>query len=281
MPVICVGNLSAGGTGKTPTVRALCERIAARGGAPHVVSRGYGGRARGPLTVGGGHSATEVGDEPLMLAQAFPVHVSRDRAAGARHAAAAGAGAIVLDDGFQNPDPAKDLSLVVVDAEAGFGNGRVIPAGPLREPVEAGLARAALVLAIGPREARGAFLASRAWPVPVTEAGLEPIDGEAWRDRRVLAFAGIGRPERFFETLRGLGAEVVETVPLADHQPIPPTRLSALESRARRLGADLACTEKDAMRLSPTDRGRVSPLRVRLVPADWTPIDAALERIGL
>ena len=281
VPVVCVGNLTAGGSGKTPTVLALCERLAARGATPHVVTRGHGGRTRGPLTVEPGHAAREVGDEPLLLARTAPVHVARDRAAGARRAVAAGAGAIVLDDGFQNPDPAKDLSLVVVDAEAGFGNGRVIPAGPLREPVAAGLARADLVVAIGPPEARAALLASRPWPVRVVEARLEPLGGEAWRGRRVLAFAGIGRPERFFATLRGLGAEVAASVPLADHQPVPPARLARLEARARDLGATLACTEKDAMRLAPEDRGRVSALPVRLAMEDWAPVDAALARLGL
>ena len=281
VPVICAGNAALGGTGKTPTAIALCERLAERGLAPHVVTRGHGGRERGPLTVGPGHDAAAVGDEPLVIARVAPVHVARDRAAGARHAVAAGAGAIVLDDGLQNPDPAKDLSLLVVDAERGFGNGRVMPAGPLREPVAAALARADLVVAIGPPDARAALLAGWRPSRPVVEARLEPSGGAAWRGRRVLAFAGIGRPERFFATLRALGAEVVEAVPLGDHAPIPPALLDRLERRARGLGAGLACTEKDAVRLAPADRGRVSALPVRLAVEDWAPIDAALARIGL
>ena len=280
VPVICVGNAVAGGAGKTPAVLALCERLEARGRRPHVVSRGHGGRARGPLTVAG-QDASEVGDEPLLIARAHPVHVARDRAAGARLAVERGAEAIVLDDGLQNPDPAKDLSLLVVDAAAGFGNGRVIPAGPLREPVEAALARSDMLLAVGRPEARAALLASRLWPVPAVEARLEAPDGAAWRGRRVLAFAGIGRPERFFETLLGLGVEIAEAVPLADHAPIPSRRLDRLEARARALGAELACTEKDAARLAPRDRPRVAALPVRLVVEDWTPLDAALGRLGL
>lgn len=281
VPVICVGNAVAGGAGKTPTAVALCERIAARGHAPHVVSRGYGGRARGPLTVTAAHDAREVGDEPLLIARAAPVHVARDRAAGARHAVAAGAGAIVLDDGLQNPDPGKDLSLLVVDAAAGFGNGRVIPAGPLREPVAAALARAGLVVAIGAPEERAALLGRWRPARPVVEARLAPVGGEAWRGRRVLAFAGIGRPERFFATLRDLGVEVAGAVALGDHARIAPARLDRLEARARRLGAELACTEKDAVRLAPEDRARVSALPVRLAVEDWAPIDAALDRLGL
>ena len=280
VPVICVGNAVAGGAGKTPTVRALCDRLAARGRAAHVVTRGHGGRLRGPVTVTAGHTAAEVGDEPLLLARDHPVHVARDRAAGARLAVERGAEAIVLDDGLQNPQPAKDLTLMVIDAEVGFGNGRVIPAGPLREPVEAALARTDLVLAAGPPDARAALRRSRPWPVPVIDGWLEPLGGVAWRGRRVVALAGIGRPERFFATLRGLGAEVVEAVALADHAPIPPALLDRLEARAEREGATLACTEKDAVRLAPRDRDRVAPLPVRMA-LDPPRLDAALDRLGL
>ena len=280
VPVICVGNAVAGGAGKTPTVLALCDRLAARGHAPHVVSRGHGGRTRRPTTVTG-RSAAEVGDEPLLLALHHPVHVARDRGAGAALAVARGAGVIVLDDGMQNPDPAKDLTVMVVDAEVGFGNGRCIPAGPLREPVAAALRRTGLVVAIGPSAAVETLRASRRWPVPFVGARLDPVGEAAWRGRRAVAFAGIGRPERFFATMRGLGVEVVEAVPLADHAPIPPALLDRLEAEARRRGAVLACTQKDRMRLAPRDRDRVEALAVRLTPQDWAPIDAAFDALGL
>lgn len=280
VPVICVGNLTAGGSGKTPTVIALLGRLAARGIAAHVVSRGHGGSLAGPVRVDERrHRADEVGDEPLLLAAFAPVWVGRDRAAAARAAADAGAQAIVMDDGFQNPDLAKDLSIVVVDAGFGFGNGRVLPAGPLREPVADGLARAGLVLAIGSPDERARLGA--AWPVvavpPVVGGCLAPLPtGMDWAGLRALAFAGIGRPEKFYATLRGVGAEIVATRSFGDHEPYPPRILARLDSEARALGAQLVTTEKDAARLPAAFRLRVLVLPVRLEVADWGALDAAL-----
>jgi tetraacyldisaccharide 4'-kinase len=280
VPVICLGNLVAGGAGKTPATMALAARLAARGVAVAVVSRGYGGRLAGPLRVDPArHRAAEVGDEPLLLATLAPTYVARDRAAGVRMAEAAGAGAILLDDGFQNPSVARDLSLVVVDAERAFGNARCLPAGPLREPVAAGMARAQATLAIGPAAAQTAFagrwgdLVAR----PLLTGRLEPLaTGMDWRGQRVLAFAGIARPERFFATLAGLGAEVVRAVPLADHAPLAPALVERLLAEARSLGAEPVTTEKDAVRLPPAWRGRVLILPVRLRLDDPAALDALL-----
>ncbi|MHA1599735.1 MAG: tetraacyldisaccharide 4'-kinase [Alphaproteobacteria bacterium] len=270
IPVICVGNLVAGGAGKTPVALALISALTARGLAPHALSRGYGGTEAGPIRVDPSrHTAGDVGDEALLLAAIAPSWVARDRAAGALAITAAGggasAGAIVMDDGFQNPSLAKDLSLLVVDGDYGFGNERLIPAGPLRERVADGLARADAVVVLQPdRLGIAARLSAR---LPVLSAQLSPTtDGARLTGKRVLAFAGIGRPEKFFTTLDSLGAELVGRRAFADHHRYRPPEIEEILARAKSLDALPVTTEKDAMRLPPALRARVHVLAVTV---DW------------
>jgi tetraacyldisaccharide 4'-kinase len=280
VPVICVGNVNLGGTGKTPTVIEIITRLIALGRKPHVVSRGYKGSLAGPVRVDPAHhSANEVGDEPVLLSAFAPTWVARDRLAGAKAAHSAGAQVIVLDDGLQNPDLAQDLSILVVDAGVGFGNGLVFPAGPLREPLKNAMSRSDIVLSIGNATEQNSL--SRNWPVlrtrPSAQGALEPLPtGMDWQGLRVLAFAGIGRPQKFFDTLRSLGAEVVQTRAFDDHQQLPRTILLRLEAEADQLAAQLVTTEKDAARLPSGFQTRVLTLPVRLKLSDAGTLESAL-----
>lgn len=283
VPVICIGNLNAGGTGKTPTAIAFAQRLLDRNVAVHAVSRGYGGSLDGPVRVNEqNHTADQVGDEPLLLGAFLPTWVAKDRLAGAKAAVDAGAQAILLDDGFQNPALQKDLSIIVVDAGKGFGNGRVIPSGPLREPVGKGLERADFILSIGPQnlQERFADLWANALTIPHITGELCPLKmGMDWEGTRAIAFAGIGHPEKFFASLRASGVEIVREVALSDHQPFTDALLHRIESDARQLGAQMVTTEKDAARLPAAFRPKVLTFPVRLKIDDWSAVDVALDRL--
>jgi tetraacyldisaccharide 4'-kinase len=268
--VICVGNLVAGGAGKTPVTMGLADWFAARGIAVQVVARGYGGRLAGPIRIDPSrHDAGEVGDEALLLAARAPAWIARNRAAGVAAAAAEGAAAILLDDGFQNPTIDKTLSLLVVDAGYGFGNQRVMPAGPLRENLRRGLARAdaAVLLAVSGDEKPAIAAEELASVLPVIPAVLSPIAGGRFAGERVYAFAGIGRPARFFATLRALGAKLEAEYAFPDHCRYRETDIKALWAAAHGARARLVTTAKDFVRLPLAARAGIDVIEVEV---QWT-----------
>ena len=257
IPVLCVGNYHVGGAGKTPAVLALAKMLRELGETPVVLSRGYGGRLRGPIKVDAErHVAADVGDEPLMMARTVPVVVARDRVDGVALARSQGASVILMDDGFQNPAIAKDASLIVIDGERGLGNGCVFPAGPLRAPLQAQFERTDALIVVGDGPAAKAVAAAvAARGKPVLSAHLKPHDGSvaSLRGKRALAFAGIGDPARFFRTLRGSGIEVVGERAFADHHPFSKGEIETLIAEAKRDGLTLVTTEKDLARLRKAD----------------------------
>lgn len=280
VPVLCVGNLVAGGAGKTPVALALGRALIRRGLKVAFLSRGYGGSEAGPLQVlPNRHTARDVGDEPLLLAEAAPTWIARDRAAGARMAADAGADIILLDDGFQNPSLAKTMSVLVVDGGYGFGNGHVIPAGPLREPISQGLARADAVMLLG--DDPGGLEDALRDVLPVFRGRLQPTRASAGlRGERAIAFAGIGRPEKFFDTLRSLGVELIGTRSFGDHEQYRGEDLIDLIAKAEQEDALLLTTSKDHVRLPEELRLLIRRVDVELVWDDPTGIEALLDRIA-
>ncbi|MBT9289440.1 tetraacyldisaccharide 4'-kinase [Prosthecodimorpha staleyi] len=285
VPVVAVGNFVMGGAGKTPTALALAGLAAGRGAHPAIVLRGYGGTARGPVRVDPDrHDATQVGDEAAMIAaRGVPAYVARDRRAGIRLAAAEGADLVILDDGFQNGTIGRDLALVVVDGGYGLGNGRVFPAGPLRAPIAVQAGMADLVLRIG----QGAGVPALPGFAGATMQGrLVARDPAGWRGRRVLAFAGIGRPEKFGDTLAALGADVAGLRPFPDHHAYSEGEARRLLVEAAALGAELVTTEKDIVRLAGFRSGaraelaaRTAVLTVDLAIDDPAALVLALDRL--
>lgn len=254
MPVICVGNLTAGGSGKTPIAIAIADALRQRGHKPFFLTRGYGGSEKGPALASRAHSAAMMGDEALLLTRSAPTVVARDRAAGARLARKKGATVLVMDDGHQNFSLRKTVSLVVVDAQTGFGNGFQIPAGPLREPVKQGLSRADAVILVG-----DGMPGLPGFEGPVLRARLV-ADATAFTARPVFAFAGIGRPEKFIASLEQADAHVVGSCFFADHHPYSETEIDQLKMIAG--DATLVTTEKDFVRLTTAQREGIRALKV-------------------
>jgi len=266
VPVLCIGNPTVGGAGKTPAAIAVARLLIAAGDRPAFLTRGYGGNSTGPILVEAAHDSVEVGDEPLLLARVAPTIVSRDRAAGARRAIAQGATVLVMDDGFQNPALQKDLAILVIDGARGVGNGRVIPAGPLRAPLAPQLARAQALLIVG--EVAAAM--PPASGLPTFHARLVPDSAalSSLQGRRALAFAGIGNPEKFFATLAaaGINAQIQRGFP--DHHRYRAADAAALLGEAERHDLALVTTEKDLARMQGDGGLAALAARTRALPVE-------------
>ncbi|MFN4185793.1 MAG: tetraacyldisaccharide 4'-kinase [Hyphomonas sp.] len=275
IPVVCIGNLTTGGAGKTPVTEAIRNRINERGLRAASLSRGHGGSQRGPLKVDAArHAYREVGDEPLLLAQSGEAWIGRGRPEAARAMSADGAQVIVMDDGHQNPSLQKDLTLIVIDAGAPFGNGHVLPKGPLREKVPEGLARANAVVLMGegpvPREVVASGL-------PVLRARLAPVARPPAGP--LVAFAGIGRPQKFFDSLAEAGGHLADAVPFADHHPYGKGDLQFLRRLAQEHSARLITTSKDHVRLPLEAAQEIHAWPVTALFDDMAALDAVLAPI--
>jgi tetraacyldisaccharide 4'-kinase len=280
-PVICVGNLTAGGTGKTPVAAAIAARLREHGHSPAILLRGYGGTVTYPLKIDPHtHTAEGVGDEALLHARTTPTWIAARRALAAAPAIKAGANVLVMDDGHQHPSLFKNLSLVVVDGRTGFGNGRIIPAGPLREAIKPGLARADAVVLMGEdRAGVGGFLSEHS---PVLRARLVPgVEAQGLRGQRVVGFAGLGDPQKFLETLIDVGAHVVAFHPFGDHYGYGPADIQPILDEAYAVNAVPVTTAKDAVRLDPDQRQQVNVLTVTAAWEDESALDGLLGKIGL
>lgn len=278
IPVICVGNVVMGGAGKTLVSTDLAERLKAKGQTPHIIMRGYGGNMSAPTKVDLNlHNASDVGDEALLLARTASTWVGAQRADVANHATEDGATVLIMDDGFQNPSLAKDLCLLVVDANYGFGNGRICPAGPLRESIQNAASRAHAVISLG------GSLPENEIDLPAFVGYTEPTSNAAdIHGKRVVAFAGIGRPEKFFNSLKAAGAELTETVSFPDHHPFSNVEIENVLAKAKAQNSIAITTEKDFVRIPAALRADIISFPVIL---RWVQADAfegfILERTGL
>ena len=275
VPVLCIGNVTLGGAGKTPVCRDIAQRLKDLGWVPHILSRGYGGTLGGPLQVETqAHNASDVGDEPLLLARDAPTWIGADRTITAKHAVDAGADILIMDDGFQNPGLSKTRSLLVFDSTKGVGNNRVFPAGPLREPLRGAFERANGLIFMGD----GHPNIPEPWAGPILQANVRPDDRtvQSLKRKPVTAFAGIGRPDKFFDTLHIAGINVSRTFAFSDHHAYRRDEITGLIAIAEDDDSVLVTTEKDHVRLPSDLSQRVVSLPIALQWSDNALLDQFL-----
>lgn len=276
IPVICIGNVTLGGVGKTPFAHALAETLTEMGHTPHILLRGYGGKAMGPLRVNDRHSCHDVGDEALLHARHWPTWVARDRVAGARLAQENGATCIIMDDGFQNPSLHKDHTYLLIDGKTGLGNGLVFPSGPLRESPKAAFNRAQTIVMVG--ESKDGFPGTLP-RLPELNMILESDVSALDLKKDYVAFAGIGRPEKFFDSLKAQGLNIIEARQFADHHPYTDADVNELVTLAALRQARLLTTEKDYVRLTPEQQQHVQPVGVNLTVLGYGALSDSLPDI--
>ncbi len=271
VPVICIGNITAGGTGKTPVSVSIAKMLATAMHHPIFVTRGYGGKLQNVLVNNKKHTAQDVGDEPLILSEQAPVVVNADRYAGAELAVKEGADCIIMDDGFQNPGLYKDLSFLVFDGHYGIGNGKIIPAGPLRETFEDGAKRADALIILG----KDKHDLVKRTKLPVFFGHTEPVQTTVG-NTDVVAFAGIGHPQKFYHTLKLQGYNVVKTVDFPDHHFYTKDELENILNEAKKLNAEVYTTSKDFVKIPSLYHKSINMLEVAVV---WDKPDALLKFI--
>jgi len=277
VPIISVGNLVLGGAGKTPVTIALSKHLQTLGYLPHIVSRGYGGSLVGPIQVcPSTHRFQDVGDEPLLLAEVAPTWVAKDRAAAVKNAVQAGANIILLDDGHQNYSLVKDMSFIVVNSAQGFGNGRIFPAGPLRQSLQSGLKNTHAIIFIGHENDRLPAQLSQYYGGPIIHASVRPLTPTPCS---VVAFAGIGYPEKFHQTLLEAGYQVKDFFPFPDHYPYQDEDLQKLKAKAHLAKVILMTTEKDLMRIPTSGRNGISTLPVYVEFKDESHLTHLLQKL--
>ena len=265
IPIICIGNITVGGAGKTPTAIAVAEYLISKGLTPHFLSRGYGRKLKGTLKVNDEHTALMVGDEPILLSKVAPTWVCSNKLDGAEEAQKNGAEVIIMDDGFQNPSIHKDLSILVIDEGFGIGNGKIIPAGPLRERAPEAFNKADGVIIIKTADGKKKDF-KKYFDKPTIHANLVPAeDSSMFSGSKVVAFCGIGRPKKFYSTVESIGAKIITKHDFSDHHTFTPDELMKIIEESSSLDAIPITTEKDWIRLPQEAKKMISYIKVNLI----------------